>query len=194
MSKVPVRDYGLAGPESVRAVEAGLAGASWFQPVIDPAVMRQLQVRSDGRAARDVVLWVMLLVGSGVLAWWSIWSWWSIPAFLAYGALYGGASDPRWHECGHGTAFRSQRANDIVYYVASFMLFRGPTVWRWSHYRHHTDTIIVGRDAEISFQRPANVWKAAFAFTNLKNGPLMFWRLVRHAVGEVGGVSSGDGT
>ena len=185
MSKVPVRDYGLAGPESVRAVEAGLAGASWFQPVIDPAVMRQLQVRSDGRAARDVVLWVMLLVGSGVLAWWSIWSWWSIPAFLAYGALYGGASDPRWHECGHGTAFRSQRANDIVYYVASFMLFRGPTVWRWSHYRHHTDTIIVGRDAEISFQRPANVWKAAFAFTNLKNGPLMFWRLVRHALGRI---------
>src|SRR5690606_36777151 len=43
----------------------------------------------------------------------------------------------------------------------------------------------VGRDAEISFQRPANVWKAAFAFTNLKNGPLSFWRLVKHAFGRI---------
>jgi fatty acid desaturase len=29
------------------------------------------------------------------------------------------------------------------------MIMREPTVWRWSHTRHHTDTIIVGRDREI---------------------------------------------
>ena len=40
--------------------------------------------------------------------------------------------------------------NDVVYNIACFMIFREPTVWRWSHARHHTDTIIVGRDPEIA--------------------------------------------
>ena len=83
------------------------------------------------------------------------------------------------------TAFRSRWANDLVYPIASFMLFRGPTLWRWSHYRHHTDTLIVGRDAEISFQRPADVLRTAMVFTGIKPGPLMFWRLVRHAAGRL---------
>jgi fatty acid desaturase/nitrite reductase/ring-hydroxylating ferredoxin subunit len=179
------RDYSLTGPESARAVDRGLANANWFQPVIDPTVMRGLQQRTNACAAGDVVLWLSLLIGFGVLAWWSMWSWWSIPAFAAYGALYGGSADPRWHECGHGTAFKSSRANEIIYVFASFMLLRGATVWRWSHYRHHTDTIIVGRDAEIVFQRPPNVWRAALLYTHIQGGSLMFWRLVKHAFGRI---------
>jgi hypothetical protein len=30
------------------------------------------------------------------------------------------------------------------------MVMRESTVWRWSHTRHHSDTIIVGRDPEIA--------------------------------------------
>ena len=178
-------DYSLTGPSSVAAVERGLANAEWFSPVIDPERLRALQHRTNTRAALDVVLWLGLLVAAGVWAYTTIWSWWSIPAFAAYGALYGGAADARWHECGHGTAFRSPLANDVVYHLASFMLWRGPTVWRWSHYRHHTDTIIVGRDAEIVFQRPPSVGRALFAYTHLQGGPQMFWRLVRHATGRI---------
>ena len=178
-------DYSLTGPSSVAAVERGLANAEWFAPAIDPERLRRLQTRSNLRAAIDTVLWLGLLVASGVWAYSTIWSWWSIPAFLVYGALYGGAADARWHECGHGTAFRSALANDVVYHLASFLLWRGPTVWRWSHYRHHTDTIIVGRDAEIVFQRPPSVPRAVFAFTHLQGGPQMFARLVRHAAGRL---------
>jgi len=178
-------DYSLTGPSSKLAVERGLANAEWFAPTIDPERLRDLQSRTNGRAAVDVLLWLALLVASGVWAFSTLWSWWSIPAFLVFGALYGGAADARWHECGHGTAFRSAWANDAVYYLASFLLWRGPTVWRWSHYRHHTDTIIVGRDAEIVFQRPPSVPRAVFAFTHLQGGPLMFWRLVRHASGRL---------
>lgn len=179
------RDYSVVGAESVRAAERGLAGAIWFQPVIDPDILRTLQIRTNSRAGRDAVVWITLLIGAAVLAWWSLWTWWSIPAFALYGALYGGAADARWHECGHGTAFRSGLANDAIYVVASFMLLRGPTMWRWSHYRHHTDTIIVGRDPEIVYERPSNVWRAAFAFTHLKSGPQMFWRLIKHAFGRI---------
>ena len=180
-------DYSLDGPSSELAVERGLANAEWFAPDIDPERLRELQARSNTRAAVEVVLWLVLLAAAGVWAHSTIWSWWSIPAFAAYGALYGGAADARWHECGHGTAFRSAWPNDAIYHLASFMLWRGPTVWRWSHYRHHTDTIIVGRDAEIVFQRPSSVPRALFAFTHLQGGPLMFWRLVRHAFGRLDG-------
>src|SRR5829696_3274506 len=178
-------DYSLTGESNARAVANGWANAEWFMPTIDAATLRELQTRGNRRAAIEVVLWLALLIAAGVWAYSTVWSWWSIPAFLVYGALYGGAADPRWHECGHGTAFRTRWINDVVYYVASFMLFRGPTVWRWSHYRHHTDTIIVGRDAEIVFQRPTSPAKAVWMFFHIEGGLKMFWRLVRHAFGRL---------
>jgi Na+-transporting NADH:ubiquinone oxidoreductase subunit F len=184
MTATATPDYGLTGAAKQRAFDAGLANAEWFQPVIDPARLRELQTRTNGRASFETILWIALLVGAGVWAYTTVWSWWSIPAFLVYGALYGGAADPRWHECGHGTAFRTRWLNDAIYPIASAMLFRGPTVWRWSHYRHHTDTIIVGRDAEISFQRPANVARTLLIFTGKGTIP-MFARLVRHALGRL---------
>ena len=49
--------------------------------------------------------------------------------------------------------------NDVVYQIACFMIMREPTVWRWSHARHHTDTIIVGRDPEIAVMRPTMLLK-----------------------------------
>lgn len=180
-----VTDYTLTGDAKRLAYERGLANAEWFLADVDPARMRELQRRTDLRATVDTLLWLGLLVGSGIWAYTTVWSWWSIPAFLVYGALYGGASDSRWHEMGHGTAFQSRWANDLIYPIASFMLFRGPTVWRWSHYRHHTDTIIVGRDAEIVFQRPPSVGQALFAYTHLQGGTQMFLRLVRHAFGRL---------
>ena len=180
-----VADYRLTGPSSQAASEAGLANAEWFAPHIAPERLRELQRRTDVRAAVDTVVWLGLIAAAGVWAYSTIWSWWSIPAFAVYGALFGGSADARWHECGHGTAFRSAWANDVVYHLASAMLWRGPTVWRWSHYRHHTDTIIVGRDAEIVFQRPPSVPRAVFAFTHLQGGPTMFLRLVRHSLGHV---------
>ena len=54
--------------------------------------------------------------------------------------------------------------NNLVYQVACFMLFRNPVLWRWSHSRHHIDTIIVGRDAEIITMRPPDLIKVAILF------------------------------
>ena len=62
---------------------------------------------------------------------------------------------------GHGTAFKTRWMNEAVYQIACFMIMRDPTAWRWSHTRHHTDTIIVGRDPEIAAMRPARLARAA---------------------------------
>jgi Na+-transporting NADH:ubiquinone oxidoreductase subunit F len=177
------RDYSLTGTESARAVERGLANAQWFQADIDPGKLRELTARQNMRPLIDLAIWVGLIIGLGALAWSQRGSWWALPAFIAYGAVAGGAADARWHESGHGTAFRTPWLNDVVYYPASFLLARSATSWRWSHFRHHTDTIIVGRDAEIVFPRPPSVAKLAWAFTHLQGGGTLIRTVVKYASG-----------
>ena len=148
------RDYSLVGPEAARAVERGLAQAEWYRTPVPRTRMKELMRRRDGPAIRDTLIWLgaMAVLGAlGAYFWFSIWS---LLFFAGYGVLYGSASDSRWHECGHGTAFRTRWMNTAVYNLACFMIMRDPTVWRWSHTRHHTDTIIVGRDPEIIAMRP----------------------------------------
>ncbi|SON54957.1 Fatty acid desaturase [Hartmannibacter diazotrophicus] len=148
------RDYSLLGPDGARAVETGLSAAEWYHSDIPRLEMKGLMKRTDEPAIRDTLLLFGLMVvfaGLGIVLWPSLWS---APYWLAYGVLYGSAMDSRWHECGHGTPFRTQKYNDWVYQIASFCMIRNPVTWRWSHARHHTDTIIVGRDPEIVAMRP----------------------------------------
>ena len=186
-AKPPRRDYSLTGPEAARARAAGLVEAEWFRPPIDPVLLQQLQVRTNARAARDTIGWLALLGGMGYLAFLSLGSWWAVPAFAAYGALYGGAADSRWHECGHGTAFRSRLANLVVYHLASFMVWRQATLWRWTHVRHHTDTIVVGRDPEIAIPRPSGPLAVSLVFVPVVQLPKAVWRTVQHAFGHIDG-------
>ena len=147
-------DYSLVGQDTAAAIEKGLAEARWYAPPVPKAKLRELLERSDGRAIRDTLLWFALLVGSAVCGGILWGSWWAILPFLVYGVLYASTSDSRWHEAGHGTAFKTDWMNNALYEIASFMVLRESTRWRWSHARHHSDTIIVGRDPEIAVTRP----------------------------------------
>ena len=101
------RDYSLLGPDGHRAVESGLAETEWYRSDVSRRQMKDLMKRSDQPALRDTfVLFgaMSVLAGVGIALWPS---WWSAPFWLAYGVLYGSAMDSRWHECGHGTAFRT---------------------------------------------------------------------------------------
>jgi fatty acid desaturase len=179
------RDYGLLGLDAKAAVENGLASAKWYSCPIGRKELKELMRRSDGPAVRDTALWFGLLTltgGAGIALWGS---WWAALPFAVYGVLYGSASDSRWHECGHGTAFKTRWMNDAVYNVASFMVFREPTVWRWSHTRHHTDTVIVGLDPEINVMRPADVLAILLNVFAVKNVLRGFKLLLLHATGSL---------
>ncbi|WP_312798046.1 fatty acid desaturase family protein [Tianweitania sp.] len=180
--KKTVRDYSLTGLSAREAVENGLAAAEWYHTDISRKEMKALMQRSDQPAIRDTIIWlgVMVLAAAGAIATWG--SWWCVPFFLVYGVLYGSASDSRWHECSHGTAFKTRWMNDVVYQIASFMLMRNPVTWRWSHARHHTDTIIVGRDAEIAVMRPPDLLKAGLMFTGLLDFRYSLPTLFRQAI------------
>lgn len=181
----PIRDYSLTGPSSRHAVEAGLAAAEWYHSDVPRKVMKDLMKRRDGPAIRDTLLWIALHV---VLAAGGIWfwgSWISVPFWLAYGVIYGSSCDSRWHECGHGTAFRTRWMNDVVYHIASFQIMRNPVNWRWSHARHHTDTIIVGRDAEIAWMHPINLMLKALAYVGIRDAWLSLKVLATNAMGKL---------
>jgi fatty acid desaturase len=184
---VTARDYSLLGPEGPVAEAHGLVEAEWFQAPVPRARLKQLMRRSDGPAIRYTLVWLALLVLFGGLGAWAflagnlVW----IPLLAVYGVFYGSASDSRWHETGHRTAFRSPWMNDAVYQVACFMTMRSPTVWRWSHARHHTDTLIVGRDPEILSMRPPAIGRIALNFFGLVDVPVALWRMLVHASGRL---------
>ena len=179
------RDYSLIGPEAQKAKDKGLASATWYTTPIPRKRMKELMRRSDQPAIRDTAIWLGLLMltgGFGVYFWGT---WWCVPFFFVYGILYGSASDSRWHECGHGTAFRTQWMNQAVYQLACFMIMRSPTGWGWSHTRHHTDTIIVGRDPEIAIGRPARLFRLFLNFFGLIDIPISLAKTVLHSFGQL---------
>ena len=183
-----VRDYSLLGPDAEAARENGLASATWYASPVPRKRMKELMRREDGPAIRDTILWFACIIasgGAGALLWGS---WWAVPAFFAYGVLYGSSSDSRWHECGHGTAFKTRWMNDAVYQIACFMVLREPTPWRWSHARHHTDTIIVGRDPEIGVPRPPSFLNLALSLFALRSGPKELRKVFMHAFGRLDAV------
>ena len=187
MTAVPSRrDYSLIGRNARLAVETGLSAAEWYHTEVPRREMKALMQRRDGPAIRDTAIWVGALVLSGAGGAWFWGTWWCVPFFLVYGVLYGSATDSRWHECGHGTAFRTQWMNTVVYQIACFMIMRNPVTWRWSHTRHHTDTVIVGRDPEIAVMRPPDLARLVLNFFGILDAWHAMVDMVRNAAGIIG--------
>jgi fatty acid desaturase len=177
--------YSLSGRDSRVAVEVGLSGGQWFRSEVPRKRMKELMRRSDYPAIRDTAIWLGLmgaLAGLGI-AYWA--TWWALPCFAGYGLLYGSTSDSRWHEAGHGTAFRTRWLDQGLYQLASFMIMRDPTTWRWSHTRHHTDTLVLGRDPEVQVMRPARLARLLANLFGLVDVPMAFWLILRHASGRL---------
>lgn len=184
-ASLELTDYSLVGVEADRAIEKGLADAAWYTSPVPRAKMRELLQRRDGPALRDTLLWFALLFVTGYTAYLLWGSAWAIVPFLLYGALYGGSSDSRWHEAGHGTAFKTDWLNNALYEIASFMVIRESTPWRWSHARHHSDTIIVGRDPEIAVPRPPHIPSILLNIFALKSALNEFRKMLLHAAGKI---------
>ena len=180
-----LRDYSLTGSETEIARQKGLDNAEWYLSPVPRDKMRELLIRKDGLAIRDTLLWFGLILGSGCLVVLLWGSWYFIFPYIIYCVLYASTSDSRWHESSHGTAFKTDWMNAALYEVASFMVFRQSTVWRWSHTRHHSDTLIRGLDPEIAVPRPPDIIKIIFGFFGLRGSIPEFKRLIMHASGKI---------
>ncbi len=178
------KDYSLSEANSRQAERKGLVSAQWFRCDVPRAQMKQLMQRSDSAGLRHMAIWLGLLAASGAAAFLSWGTLWCIPAFIVYGMMYS-VSDHCAHELSHGTPFKTPWLNNIFYQLASFMTLHESVYWRWSHARHHTDTVIVGRDREIAFPRPAKMSAIVFEALFFPGGVAEILRTVRHAAGSV---------
>ncbi len=184
---LPQFDYSLTGVNSTLAVERGLAEADWYQCAVPRETMRKLLERRDGPAIRDTLLWFALIFSTGIATFVHWGTWLAIIPYAIYCTLYASSSDSRWHESSHGTAFKTDWMNNALYEIASFMVMRESTVWRWSHNRHHSDTIIVGRDPEIAVPLPPSLKSIFMKFFNLGVYPRYFARILMHSFGRMDG-------
>lgn len=178
-------DYRLIGGAGERARAAGLVNGDWYKCAVPRPLMKELMKRDDAHAIRDTLLWFALVAAAGAwmaVTWGTGWFW---LAFFVYATLYCGPADSRWHESSHGTAFKTRWMNDALYQVACFMVLRRPTRWRWSHTRHHTDTLVVGSDPEIAAPVPADLVTMAMNVFALKGGVTELGRVVANAFGRL---------
>ena len=182
-------DYQLIGGAGERAVAGKLANAEWYKCPVPRTLMKSLMQRDDAHAIRDTALWYALIIGTGALF---VFGWnagWSAAAlfavYFAYATLYCSPADSRWHESSHGTAFKTRWINDVLYQFASFQVLRRPTRWRWSHARHHTDTLVTGRDPEIAAPVPVDLLSTLLNVFAIKNGPKELWAALCNASGHI---------
>ena len=90
----------------------------WFKPQIDKNIFKVLTKTSDLSGWKHIVIFISSLIFLGYACNLTWGTWYFIPVYLAYCTFWGGA-DAIWHECGHRTAFKSRRLNDIFYYMLS---------------------------------------------------------------------------
>jgi len=154
----------------------------WYRPEIPRKELKAFTARDDTHALIDFGLWGACLALSGYAAYRSVGTHWVLPAFFLYGTIYS-SCDARWHECAHGTPFRTRWLNETFYFLCSLMNMKEGTYTRWSHTRHHTETIMVGLDPEIQVMRPADLRRVLLDFLWIPDAVQMFRVMFIHALG-----------
>jgi fatty acid desaturase len=79
--------------------------------------------------------------------------WIALPALAIYGFSFAAMFAPL-HECGHRTAFASDRMNRAVEWVAGCFSFYNSAFYRRYHKWHHRYTLVPGKDPELTDLAP----------------------------------------
>jgi omega-6 fatty acid desaturase (delta-12 desaturase) len=126
-------------------------------PLPDTAAWKSIVAKyrkpSTWRAAWQIVntlvpfalLWYLMYLSLPV-------SWWLLPPL----AMLAGAFLVRvfiiFHDCGHGSFFKSRVANDTVGFIAGILTFTPYYHWRWEHAIHH------GAAGDLDRRGTGDIW------------------------------------
>ncbi|MDB6109165.1 MAG: hypothetical protein JWR69_915 [Pedosphaera sp.] len=117
------------------------SGQSKSDVAVWKAIVAKYQQPSLPRALWQIVntlvpyglLWYLMYLSLAV-------SWWLVVPL----AILAGAFVVRifiiFHDCGHGSYFKSRRANDIVGFIAGVLTLTPYYHWRWEHNIHHASS------------------------------------------------------
>ena len=77
-----------------------------------------------------LAIWIALYFTLGI-------SWWLTIGLSALAGLFLVRSFIIFHDCGHGSFFKSKKANDILGFISGLSVFTPYHHWKWEHARHH---------------------------------------------------------
>ena len=123
-------DHTSSAPERPKA-----ATSEWKQ------IVAKYQEPSFKRSVWQIVNTLVPYVGLWCLMYWSlsVSYWLTVPlAILAAGFVVRAFIIS--HDCGHGSYFKTQRANDIWGFITGVVTFTPYYQWRWEHAIHHASS------------------------------------------------------
>ncbi len=101
-------------------------------------IVARYQKPSIGRGVWQIVntlvpyaaLWYLMYLGLSV-------SWWLVAPLAVLAAGFMVRVFIIHHDCGHGSFFKSRKANDILGFITGVLTFAPYYHWRWEHALHH---------------------------------------------------------
>jgi fatty acid desaturase len=147
MTLTPQREPEERIPQTEAPVGATGAGAD-NETLVPREALQPLMARADGPAIRRLCGHLLALVGGGVLVWAGSGSWLLWPAMFLMGVVWVHLFALQ-HECAHGTAFRTHRANAIVASICGALIMVPEQHFKYEHTDHHTNTNLLGRDPQL---------------------------------------------
>ena len=77
-----------------------------------------------------VLIWYLMFISLKV-------SWWLTVPLAVLAGMFLVRAFIIFHDCGHGSFFKSRKANDLVGFIAGILTFTPYYHWRWEHAIHH---------------------------------------------------------
>jgi acyl-lipid omega-6 desaturase (Delta-12 desaturase) len=117
------------------------------------ALVAKFQAPSRGRALWQIVNSFGSYIVLWTLMYWSLSiSWWlTVPLAMVAGLIVIRIFII-FHDCGHGSYFKSRTANDIVGFIAGMLTFTPYFHWRWEHGLHH------GASGDLDRRGTGDIW------------------------------------
>ena len=121
---------------------------------IDRKRLKSLARRSDAPGLTYLAAWGVALGVTGSLIWLALGTLYVWPAMFVHGVVMSVPAYSLSHETAHGTAFRTRRLNEAVFWITSLLYGEEPLHRRYTHTNHHTHTWYVGLDSQMPFDTP----------------------------------------
>jgi omega-6 fatty acid desaturase (delta-12 desaturase) len=142
------------------------------------AIVARFQEPSTGRASWQLIntfipyaaLWYAMYRGLAI----SLWI--TLPlAILAAGFLV--RIFVIFHDCGHGSFFKSHRANEVTGFIAGMLTFTPYYHWRWEHATHH------GTAGDLDRRGSGDMWTLTVEeYLQSSRGRRFAYRLARNPI------------
>lgn len=153
------------------------------QPAISEwkEIVAKFQVPSVPRAVWQIVNTLVPYFALWYLMWRSLaGSYWVTLALAVLAGLFVVRIFIIFHDCGHGSFFKSKKANDVLGFITGMLTFTPYGHWRWQHAVHHATSGDLDRRGEgdiwtltVQEYLEASRWKK-FAYRLARNPFILF--------------------